>query len=123
MYEVIDGFPDHVVAVRGSGRITGGDYRDVLVPAVERATAGGRNARLLVELGPSFEGYDPSAMMADAGLGIGHFGSFERIAVVTDPAWIRDSLGLFGGLIPGEVRVFSTIDADAAADWIRDDAA
>ena len=123
MYEVIDGFAEHVVAVRGRGRITGDDYREVLVPAVERATAGGRKARLLVELGPAFEGYDPSAMMADAGLGIGHFGSFERIAVVTDAAWIRDSLGLFGGLIPGDVRVFSTIDADAAADWIREGAA
>jgi len=119
MYEVIDGFAEDVVAVRGSGRITGDDYREVVVPAVERATAGGRKARLLVELGPGFEGYDPSAMMADAGLGIAHFGSFERIAVVTDADWIRDALGLFGGLIPGEVRVFSTTDADAAEDWIR----
>ena len=94
----------------------------MLVPAVARATAGGSKARLLVELGASFEGYDPSAMMADASLGLGHFGSFERIAVVTDAAWIRDSLGLFGALIPGEVRVFPTTDADAAAAWIREHA-
>ena len=120
MYEVIDGFAEHVVAVRGRGRITGDDYREVLVPAVERATTGGGKARLLVELGPAFEGYDPSAMMADAGLGIGHLGSFERIAVVTDAAWIRDALGLFGGFVPGVLRVFSTTDADAAADWIRE---
>ena len=123
MYEVIEGFAEHVVAVRGTGRITGDDYRAVLVPAVARATSGGRKARLLVELGPAFEGFDPSAMMADAGLGLGHFGSFERIAVVTDAAWIRDSLGLFGGLIPGDIRVFPTTEADAAAGWIRDDAA
>ena len=108
--------------MRGSGRITGDDDREVLVPAVDRATAGGRKARLLVELGP-VEGYGPSAMMADAGLGIGHFGSIERIAVMTDATGIRDSLGLFGGLIPGEVRTFSTIDADAAAGWSREGAA
>jgi hypothetical protein len=123
MYELMDRSPLHVVAVRGSGRITSDDDHEVLVPAVDRATAGGRKARLLVELGPVFEGYGPSAMMADAGLGIGHFGSIERIAVMTDATEIRDSLGLFGGLIPGEVRTFSTIDADAAAGWSREGAA
>ena len=40
MYEVLDGFAANVVAVRSSGRITGEDDRDVLVPAVDRAAAG-----------------------------------------------------------------------------------
>ena len=67
-----------------------------------------------MELGADFEGYEASGIFADAGLGIGHLGSFERIAVTTDVHWIRDALGLFGGLIPGEVKVFPAAEAEAA---------
>jgi hypothetical protein len=119
MFVLMDGFPAQVVAARGVGRINGDDYK-VLAPAVAAATEGGRKARLLVILGPEFEGYDPSGILADATLGIGKLDAFERIAIVTDVGWIRDGIGLFAGLIPGDVRVFAnaqTVDAEA---WIAE---
>ena len=119
MFTVIDGFADGVVAVRGTGLVSADDYRTVLAPAIARATAGGRKARLLLELGEGFEGYDTSAMMADTTLGLGHLGSFERIAIVTDAEWLRRAIHLFGGLIPGDVRLFPAADAAAAREWIR----
>jgi hypothetical protein len=119
MFETIDGFGDEVVALRGTGTVTGDDdYETVLTPAIERATAGGRKAKLLLELGDGFEGYDPGAILADATVGGGHLGSFERIAVVTDAEWIRRAIQLFGGLIPGDVRLFSVAERTAARDWI-----
>jgi hypothetical protein len=118
MFVLMDGFPARVVAVRAVGRIKGEDYGSVLAPAVAAATTGDQKARLLVILGPDFEGYDPSGMMADTTLGIGHLGAFERIAVVTDVAWIRDGIGLFAGLIPGDVRLFPNAETDAATAWI-----
>ena len=120
MFERIDGLPDGVVGLRAVGRVTGDDYRTVLVPAVDAATAGGHKARLLLELGEAFEGYDPSAMAADAGIGLEHFRSFERLAVVTGADWVRRAIHLFGSLIPGEVRVFPVTEASAARDWISD---
>jgi SpoIIAA-like len=118
MFETIDGFGDDVVALRGTGTLTAEDYRTVLAPAIERSTAGGRKAKLLLELGEGFEGYDPGAILADATVGGGHMGSFERIAVVTDAEWIRRAMQLFGGLIPGDVRLFSVADGNSARDWI-----
>ncbi len=123
MFELMDGFSTPVVAVRAVGRISGDDYTSVLAPAVAAATAGDQKARLLVILGPEFEGYDPSGIMADTTLGIGHLGAFERIAVVTDVAWIRDGIGLFAGLIPGDVRLFPNAETGAAMAWIASDAA
>ena len=107
-----------MVALRGTGTVTGDDYKTVLAPAIERATTGGRKAKLLLELGDGFEGYDPGAILADATVGGGHLGSFERIAVVTDAEWIRRAIQLFGGLIPGDVRLFSVAERTAARDWI-----
>ena len=119
MLETIEGFPEHVVAVRGVGLVTADDYRAVLGPAIAAATAGGRRARLLVELGDAFEGYDTGAMLADAGLGATNLRSFERIAIVTDAGWIRRSIQLFGGFIPADIRVFATASSAAAREWVR----
>lgn len=119
MLTTIDGFADGIVAVRGTGLVTADDYRTVLTPAITRATADGRKARLLLEFGEGFEGYDTSAILSDSALGIGHLGSFERIAVVTDADWLRRAIHLFGGLIPGDVRLFAAQDGSLAEDWIR----
>jgi hypothetical protein len=48
MFELLDGYPDSVVAVRGTGRVTAEDYRTVLDPSISRATADGRTARILL---------------------------------------------------------------------------
>jgi hypothetical protein len=118
MFEPIDGLGERTVAVRAVGKVSGDDYQRVLVPAVEAATAGGHKARLYIELGDGFQGYEAGGVAADAALGLGHLGSFERMAVVTDEHWIRDAVGLFGALIPGEIKVYPTTDAAAAREWI-----
>jgi hypothetical protein len=118
MFQLIDTMPDGVVAVRAVGRVSAQDYQTVLTPAIERATSGGRKARLYLELGTGFEGYDASAIVADARMGVGHLASFERIAVVTDTDWVRHAVQLFGPLIPGEVRVFPVSGASDARAWI-----
>ena len=58
-----------------------------------------------------------------AGLLLGPFGEASFYAglgswIVTDADWLRRAIHLFGGLIPGEVRLFSTAEAADARDWI-----
>ena len=118
MFELIDGFADGVVAVRGVGRITADDYRSVLGPAIKQAAAGGRKVRLYLEFGDGFEGYDPSAILADTGLGLTELGTFERLGVVTDTDWLRRAIRILGPLIPGEVREFAVADTQGARQWI-----
>jgi len=118
MFERIDGFGEGVVALRAVGRVTAEDYRDVLEPAIAHANMGGRKARLLLELGTEFEGYEPSAMMADAKVGMDDFRSFERIAVVTDHSWMAHAVNVFGYLIPGRVKSFTVAERDAAIAWV-----
>jgi hypothetical protein len=69
-------------------------------------------------MGAEFEGYDAGALMADAGVGMSHLGSFERVAIVTDTEWLRGAVHLFAGFIPGEVRLFGTSESEAARAWI-----
>lgn len=120
MFVPVSGLPASVIAVSGVGRITSEDYHSVLDPLVARATADGHKARLYLELGPAFEGYDATALVADAQLGMGHLTAFERMAVVTDSDWLRMAVHVFGPLMPGQIRVFPVAEVAAARAWISE---
>ena len=118
MFEVMEGFPEEVLAVRGTGRIGVDDYRDMLIPEVVRRIEQHRSLRLLLYLGPEFKGMTPGAMWADAKLGVSHWGDFGRMAVVTDVEWITNAVRLFAPLFHHPVRAFRNAQLEEAKRWI-----
>ncbi|MDS9467647.1 STAS/SEC14 domain-containing protein [Paracoccus sp. MBLB3053] len=120
-YQILEGFPDDVIALRALGEVTSGDYEDKLIPLVRDKAQKHGKLRLLMQIGPEFEGYTAGAMWDDARLGLTHWRSFERIAVVSDIGWITRSIKLFAPLMPGEVAVFPNAAFEAAKVWIISD--
>lgn len=118
MITLSSGMPDHIVAAEASGKVTGEDYEQVLLPAIEAASKGDDKARLLYVLGADFDGYEAEAAMDDARLGLHHWTDFEKIALVTDHEGYRVTARALGFLMPGEVKVFTLDEADAAREWI-----
>jgi hypothetical protein len=117
MLEVLDDLPGRVIGVRATGHVTADDYRRVLVPAIDRALAEHDKVRLVYELGEDFAGYQAGAGWQDVRLGVTHFASFERVAIVTDVDWLRWTVPVVSVLIPGEVRAFPLAERDAAVAW------
>jgi len=70
--------------------------------------------RLYYELGSRF----PGAGWDDLDLGIERTVRCERVAIVTDIAWVRLTVKAVRFLIPSEIRVFSTIEAEEGRTWI-----
>jgi len=118
MIETLPGFPDNVVALGCRGRITRRDYDAVVLPAVAAAFARQPEVRVYYEIGADFTGVDAGAAWEDFLVGMQHLRGWERIAVVSDVAWIRRAILLFGFLLPGRVRVFALAEAAAARAWI-----
>jgi SpoIIAA-like len=118
MIELIPALPDNVVGIVAKGEVTGNDYHDRIVPAVEQALAAHDKIRLLYVLGAEFTGFSGGAMWEDGKLGLGHLGRWERIAFVAREAWVRHAVNAFGYLIPGEVKVFDLADEADAAAWV-----
>jgi stage II sporulation SpoAA-like protein len=104
MLEKISDVPDSVLGFRTSGELTGDDYRNVLVPAVEAGLQSRDKLRLLYLLGDDVTGFSAGAAWQDAKAGMEHVTRWEKIAVVTDKEWIRHSVNIFGYLIPGRSR-------------------
>ena len=117
-YRLLEGYPDHVIAIEALGEVTSADYDRILIPLVRERAKRHAKLRLLMVLGPDFDGYSAGAIWDDARLGLTHWRSFERVAVVSDIGWITRALKLFAPLMPGEVAVFPMTGREAAKAWI-----
>ena len=117
----IPSMPDGVLAFEAHGEVTGDDYENVLVPAVQDELADHDKIRCLYVLGSDFSGYDGAALWDDTKVGLDHWGAWERIALVTDNGTYQGIVKAFGFLMPGRVKVFPLSDRDAAVAWITAD--
>ena len=115
MLELIDGLPGNVVGIAVSGRLTMQDCQDVLVPAMQKSLKRHEKIRLYYELNSRF----PGAAWDELELGLEDLSRCERVAIVTDIGWVRLTVKALRFLIPSEIRVFPTVQADEGRAWIR----
>ncbi|MXO58225.1 hypothetical protein GRI89_01520 [Altererythrobacter salegens] len=117
-FEEIDGFPGDVIALRAVGVITGDDYRDTLVPLIEERLRTHEKLKCLIVLGEEYATYTGDAAWADMRLGLSHWNTFTRVALVTDIGWVAKASRLFSPVIPLEIEVFGLNALDEARSWI-----
>lgn len=121
MIAQIEGLPAGTVGFRAHGQVTSTDYESIIVPDVEAAFALNRKLRMLYVTDEDFIGFDPGAMWDDAKLGMRHFSSWERIALVTDVAWLRTAATAFGFAVPAKFRLFHNAELAEARRWLAED--
>lgn len=119
MIEVLTGLPEGVLGFRPSGRLTARDYTEVLAPALEAAGAGAGRIRVLLDFTGDVEGIEGGAVWQDMKMGVRDWNAWERIALVTDHAWLRDGLAMFAWAVPGEARTFPGAEREAAIVWLQ----
>jgi SpoIIAA-like len=122
MIERITDMPPGTLGFVLSGDVTREDYRRVLLPPLHDAVGRGDRIRLLVQIGPGFDEFEPGAVLEDFkiewSLGIRHHDAWERTAIVTDDEWIARGARMFAWLVPGEVRVQPLEEVAEARDWL-----
>ncbi len=120
MLELIQEMPENVVAIRASGKVTGEDYDNVFIPAVEEKLAVQDKIRILYHLGEELSGFTGGAMWDDAKVGIRHLSAFEKMAIVTDASWIAGAVKVFALVIPCPVKLFSNDQLSDAKAWVSE---
>jgi len=118
MIEQLNSLPDNVLAFVCKGHVTKRDYDAVVVPAVINVLKRQDKIRLYYETAADFAGYDPGAIWEDFKVGMEHLTRWERVAVVTDIEWIKQTVRFFSFLMPGAMRVFPASEAAQARAWI-----
>ena len=120
MIEQIPNLPAGTLGFRATGTVTAADYENVLVPDIEAAFAVNRKLRLLYHVAPGFESFQAGAMWDDAKLGFRHFSGWDRVALVTDVAWLRGLTSAMRFLVPAELRLFADAQLEEAKAWIAE---
>jgi hypothetical protein len=112
--------PDAYIEFRLSGHVTGHDYDEVLIPALEAAIEKYPRLRMLWLFDHDFEGYQLDAAWDDTKVGLRHWNVFDRVAVASDVAWVRQVIRAAGFVINCPVRLFDVDEADEARRWLRE---
>jgi hypothetical protein len=115
------GVPDGVDAFRVVGTLTADDYEKTVEPLLDEARRQGRRLRLLIQMGPEFEGFTAGAMWGKTETWR-HYPSLVRMiggyALVTEIRWVREWIHLVAFLMPFPLRVFGNADRDDALAWL-----
>lgn len=120
MIELTPVSPEGILEIQMTGKLSSEDYEKTLAPAMDAALADHERLRLLVRIGPGFDGFTAGAAWSDARLGLRHWSGFERIAVVTDVDWIATMIKMFGFALPGPVQIFDEGEVDEARRWLSE---
>jgi hypothetical protein len=118
MLKLIEGLPVNVLGFTAEGKITGKDYENVLIPAIEEKLRTNNKINMLYELGNTFDGFSLGAMLDDAKIGIKHLTVWYKIAIVSDHEMINAMIRFFGHLIPCELRLFKNAEIEEARKWV-----
>jgi SpoIIAA-like len=116
MIKELNDMPAGVIGFEASGKLHAEDYRDVVLPALERAAAAGEVRFVIVMR--DFGGMSGGALWQDLRVGIEHLRAWKRIAVVTDIDWVSHMTSLFGWMTPGEVKTFPIAQRAEALEWV-----
>jgi stage II sporulation SpoAA-like protein len=111
MIELIHGLPNNVVGITTRGRVTREDWADVLLPAIDEALRRNEKVRLYYEIASRYPGagWDALDLATDR---------LERIAVVSDAAWVKWVATALCFLIAGDVRIFTKEEEEDGISWI-----
>lgn len=114
--------PDHVVALRISGTMTGEDF-DKVIEAVEAILARHKRIGALVDL-RDFQDATLEAALKDTRYDLSklfQLNRFPREAVVSDKRWVHSLARFASPLVPFvEIRAFHGQEIDAAMAWVAD---
>jgi hypothetical protein len=111
--------PAGVIGFEVTGKATAEDFRDIVLPAFERAAKNGKIRAVIVI--PEFKGMTTGGLWQDLKLGVPHLRDWKRIAIVTDIEWIRHMTRMFDWMTPGDVQLFALDARDEAVSWVASD--
>ena len=116
MIKELSDMPSGVIGFEAGGKLRAEDYRDVVLPALERAAQTGE-VRFVIVI-RDFQGMSGGAVWQDLKMGIEHLRAWKRIALVTDIEWMTRLTDLFGWMTPGETKTFPLAQRDEAVKWV-----
>ncbi|MGN6179891.1 MAG: STAS/SEC14 domain-containing protein [Mucilaginibacter sp.] len=118
MLSLIDDLPETVLGIAADGQVTGEEYENVLMPAMEGRFLHINKLNILFLLKSGFSGFTLPAVIDDAKIGLKYIRQWGKVAVVSDHHLINGYTRLISHLLPMEIKVFNSAELAEAKAWI-----
>lgn len=118
MVELLQDFPPHVAAYKATGAVSKEEYEAVVMARVNEVARQYGKINFLVQLETSFMNYSMAAFMDYVKISFQHFFKWERMAIVSDEAWVRNVYDTLSPLVHGEVRGYKLTEFEKAKKWV-----
>jgi hypothetical protein len=118
MLQKLEGMPSHVAAFKATGEVTTDDYKNVLVPEIDRVDKEHGHIHFMMVMETSTKNFSLGAWFQDALEGLKHYRGWKKVAIVTDEKGIEKFSSLFSAIIPGSSKGFSLQELEQAKLWV-----
>ena len=118
MITKIETAPDNVAAFRASGEVKKEDYDTIVIPAVDALVKKQGEINFMLILDTSLSNFSLGAFMKDLGVGLKHFTSWHKMAIISESAAINNFTDFFSYISPGEAKGFTHEQLDEANAWV-----
>lgn len=108
----------NILILSATGKLTDRDYKEVLIPRLETIIREHGKARLLLDMGDEFHGWEAAAAWDDARFGLAHRNDFEKMGVVGGPKWVEWGLKIGAVAMSGEIKNFPAGEREQAMRWV-----
>ena len=119
MIEILPKSHDNIMGVKASGKVTDADYKEILIPGLDKIIQEHGNGNFLYYLSDEFEGFELGAMWDAAQYACSHADKFVKIAFVGGPKWMEWSVKMSEFFIKAEIKPFRDDQLDEAWNWIE----
>lgn len=120
MIQHLQHLPTNIVGFKATGEITEKDFTETVLPKVKALIEKTDKLNYLLVLETSLKNFTIGAWMKDAMMGIKHLTKWNRAAIVSDVAAIRNFTDFFSYLMPGEFKGFEHKDLQHAIGWVSE---
>jgi hypothetical protein len=118
MVELLPHFPPHVAAYRASGKVHKDEYEAVVMHRVDEVAAQYGKINFLVRLETDMDNYTLPAFLDYLKVSFEHFTKWNRMAIVSDEAWVRTAYSLLSPLVHGKIISYHLDEYNAAKEWV-----
>ena len=118
MVDILYDVPSHVSAFSLTGKVTEDDYKDVIMPAIDRMLKTSEKIHFLLVIKTEMSNFTTGAIAQDIWLGLKNITKWHRMAIVTDQLSVRKFTDVASYPLPGEAKGFSLAQLDEAKRWV-----
>ena len=118
MVELLTDLPPHVAAYKATGAVSKEEYEQVVMLRVNQVAEQFGKINFLVLLETDMDNYSIGAFVDYVKISFQHFSRWERMAIVSDERWVRNTYDVLSYLVHGTIKTYLTKDADLAKQWV-----